>query len=262
MRACRHFLFRAAMLLLALTKGYSSETVTVFAAASTTDALTTIATQYTSATGITIVCSFGGSSTLARQIEAGAPAEVFLSADEAWMDHVQQAGAIQAKTRRDLLGNRLVLVSPVAQSVVIPLEGRFAFAAAFSGRLAVADPTHVPAGRYAQQALERLGWWDGVRDRLAPTADVRAALRLVERGEVPLGIVYATDAAGSQGVSVVASFPENLHAPIRYPVAVTTTGGLAAEAFVEYLFSPTAQAAWEQAGFVRIPGVVAPAESP
>jgi len=249
-------------LLLASGGVQASETVTVFAAASTTDVLTTIATQYTTATGVRIVCSFGGSSTLARQIEAGAPADVFLSADEAWMDHVQQAGAIQAQTRRDLLGNRLVLVGPVAQPLVIPIEPTFAFAAAFSGRLAVADPTHVPAGRYAQQALQGLGWWEGVRDRLAPTADVRAALRLVERNEVALGIVYATDAACSQGVTVVATFPETLHTPIRYPVAVTSTGGPAALAFVDYLSSPVAQASWEQAGFINMPRVQAPAGTP
>lgn len=230
----------------------AADTVLVFAAASTTDALGEIAKTYEAATGTAVVCSFAASSTLARQIEAGAPADIFLSADEAWMDHVEKAAALRTGTRRDLLGNRLVLVAAPESTVAVEVREGFDLAAAISGRFAIGDPTHVPAGRYARDALVSLGWWDALQPRLAPAADVRAALRLVEVGEAEVGMVYASDAVVCAGVRVVASIPEDRHRPIRYPVALTATAKPAAAGFLAYLGGAEAAAVWTARGFTVI----------
>ncbi|MCG3130737.1 MAG: Molybdate-binding protein ModA [Phycisphaerae bacterium] len=229
-------------------------TLTVFAAASTTDVLHEAGTRFEARSGSNVVFSFDASSNLARQIKAGAPADVFLSADEKWMDDVEAAGMIEAATRRDLLGNRLVLVAPVGQSFEARMSADFDFAAKCPQvkRIAVGDPTHVPAGRYAREALESLGWWKGVEERLIPAQDVRAALRLVELGEADAGIVYATDAPASQRVVVIAAFPPETHAKIRYPVARCKNAGPAAAEFLRFLASGEMNEVFEAAGFERI----------
>jgi molybdate transport system substrate-binding protein len=197
------------------------DTVTVFAAASTTHAVTELGEIFSARRMGRIVPSFASSSTLAMQIESGAPANLFISADKQWMDYVDQRKLLAPGSRRDLLGNRLVLIAP-QESPVAAVEigpGMDLVGLLARGRLATGDPDHVPAGIYGKQALEHLNLWNAVKERLAPTADVRACLALVERGEVPLGVVYATDAAFSKKVRVVGRFPEGSHPPIVYPAA-------------------------------------------
>ncbi len=231
----------------------ADDEVVVFAAASLTQVLQTIATQG----GFPRVkFSFASSSTLARQIEQGAPAQLFISADEPWMDAVQKAGAVLPGTRRDLASNRLALVAPggsepaaapdSAAAVRTRLE---AVLARPDARIATGDPAHVPVGKYAQAALTALGLWDAVAPRLARADNVRNALALVERGEAPLGITYATDALASSRVQVVALFPAASHPPIRYPMALLRGAGPAAQRFHAHLSTPAAQAALRAAGF-------------
>ncbi len=231
------------------------ETITVFAAVSTTETMKVVAKTYEQTHQLTVVCSFASSSTLAKQIEQGAPADVFLSADAKWMDYLAERQALAIGSRSDLLGNELVIIAPRGQSLAITPEKGFAIAAAFSGRLAIGDPTHVPAGIYTKEAFVRLGWWDALSERLAPMADVRAALKLVELGEADAGVVYATDAKASNKVSVVAVIPSALHQPIRYPLALTVTAKPAAQEFLTYLHSPAAMVVFSAAGFT-IPGII------
>ncbi|MBB4064380.1 molybdate ABC transporter substrate-binding protein [Gellertiella hungarica] len=242
----------AAVLLLALpASGSATERpVTVFAAASLKDVLTDLAGAYERETGDRAVLSFAASSALARQVEAGAPADIFLSADRKWMTYLKDKGLIRDETVRDLLGNRLVLVgAPGAAKAEI--GAGFDLAGALGeGRLAVGLTASVPAGIYARQALERLNLWDDLKDRLAEAENVRAALTLVARGEAPLGIVYETDALAEKGVAQIGIFPEDSHEPIVYPAALTKTAeGEKPAAFLEWLSSGKARAAFEKAGF-------------
>ena len=223
--------------------------VTIFAAASTTGVIQAVATAYEAERHVHVTCSFGSSSTLAKQIEQGAPADLFLSADEKWMDYLAKKGAIVDKSRADLLGNALVIITPSAKPLTITVDPTFDFAKSFSGRLAVGDPKGVPAGIYTQEAFTKLGWWDALQDRLAPAADVRAALKLVELGEMNAGVVYATDAKASTKVAVAATIPGSYHTPIRYPVALTTTANQLAAAFLVYLEAPAARTVYDDAGF-------------
>lgn len=223
---------------------------TVFAAASLTDAMQAIGAAYRKKTGQQVRFSFASSSTLARQIEAGAPAEVFVSADEQWMDYVQARRLIRNDSRKDLLGNRLVLIAPAASKARIRIAPGFNLAGALrGGRLAVGDPAHVPAGLYAKAALTRLGVWNQVEARLAPAENVRAALAYVARGETPFGVVYWTDALSEPKVRIVAVFPESSHPPITYPVALTTAATPAARGFYEFLKRPEARAEFQRLGF-------------
>lgn len=194
--------------------------VLVFAAASTTDALNSIIAAYAKSGGAA-KASYGSSSTLARQIVNGAPADIFISADQKWMDYIAERKKIAAGTRRDLLRNTLVLIAPATSEPTIRIAPGFALAAALgNGLVAVGDPDHVPAGIYAKQALTHLGVWDTIASKTARTQDVRAALALVERGETPFGIVYSTDAKASGKVRVVDTFPRDSHPPIVYPAAL------------------------------------------
>lgn len=236
-----------------------AETVTVFAAASTTDAIRRIAALYESETGATVVPVFASSSTLAKQIASAAPADLFVSASPAWMDYLAEAGRLVEGSRRDLLRNRLVLVVPDDS----PIEGADNDPAALlrtlpeGARLSLGDPSHVPAGLYARQALASLGLWDALAPRVAPGSDVRAALALVARGETPAGIVYATDAAIAPGVRAVARFPLDSHAPIVYPAALVAGGDAEAGGrFLRFLAGPEARAVFEELGFgtVEPPG--------
>jgi molybdate transport system permease protein len=223
--------------------------ITVFAAASTMDALTEIAAAYEREHGVKVRLNFASSSTLARQIEAGAEADVYLSADEEWMDYLATRNLIDATTRRDLLGNTLVLVSPIGKPLRVSMSRETSLAGAFSGRLALGDPSHVPAGRYARQALDHFDWYEDLQDRLLPCADVRAALTLVERGEVDAGIVYASDAAASAKVAVAGVFPADSHRPIRYPVALCRQASPEAVSFVDHLFAAGPAGTFARCGF-------------
>ncbi len=223
----------------------------VLAAASLQESLTEAAAAWAAKGHPEPVLSFAASSALARQILAGAPADLFLSADEDWMDAIAKAGLLRAGTRTTLLGNRLVLIAPVASKVrLTPVRG-FALARALgSGRLALADPAAVPAGKYAKAALTALGVWPGVAAKIAPAENVRAALALVERGAAPLGIVYATDARAAQAVRVVGVFPASSHPPIRYPVAVLTASRHRdAAGFRAFLSSKQGRAIFARHGF-------------
>jgi len=224
--------------------------ITVFAAASLGDVLQEIGRPYRADTGIATRFSFAASSTLARQIEAGAPADVFISADGEWMDYLANRGLIEPRTRRNIAGNELVLIAPAASGIQLRIAPGFALGAALGrGRLAIADPAAVPAGRYAQAALSSLGAWPEVESRLAPAENVRAALALVSRGEAPLGIVYRTDARLDPKVRVVGAFPAASYPPIVYPAAAVSGARADAAAFVEYLAGEKAQAIFRKYGF-------------
>ena len=225
--------------------------LTVFAAASLKEALDEAAAAYRKQTGVPVRVSYAASSALARQIEQGAPADVFFSADLEWMDYLQKRNRLDVATRRSLLGNRLVLIAPRASKARVDLNRPATLLAALGdGRLAVGQTRTVPAGKYAKASLESLSLWNGVRPRLAESESVRAALMLVARGETPLGIVYASDAKAEPGVRVVATFPEDSHPPIVYPVAALR-GARAAQAtrFVQWLASPDADALFTKRGF-------------
>jgi molybdate transport system substrate-binding protein len=224
--------------------------VAMFAAASTTDALGEIARAYEAEGRGRIAISFASSSTLARQIENGAPADLYLSADEAWMDYLAQRNLIVPTSRIDYLGNALVLIAPKDSALALRISPGFPLAASLGdGRLAMGDPDHVPAGIYGKAALEKLGVWQQVASRLARAEDVRGALAYVERGEAAAGIVYATDAARAE-VRVVATFPPDTHPPIRYPMALVAGRDTpAARAFYDYLRGPAARAVFERYGF-------------
>lgn len=240
----------AALCALALPAAAQPRPVTVFAAASLTDVLGAIGADYTRRTGTPVRFSFASSAVAARQIEAGAQADVFVSADVDWMDHLQRRGRIQPASRRDLLGNRLALVARKGDKRAVKIAPNFPLAAALGeGRLAIADPDSVPAGRYARSALQALKVWPAVQGRLAQAENVRVALAYVARGEAPLGIVYQTDALAEPGVRIVDLFPERSHPPIVYPAALTRSAGPEAAAFLAHLRSPAARDAFRRAGF-------------
>ncbi|AUU90004.1 MULTISPECIES: molybdate ABC transporter substrate-binding protein [Phytobacter] len=228
------------------------EKITVFAAASLTNAMQDIAAAYKKEKNVEVVSSFASSSTLARQIEAGAPADLFISADQKWMDYAVDKKSIDTGTRVTLLGNSLVVVAPKSSAQDdITVDAATDWATLLKGgRLAVGDPEHVPAGIYAKEALQKLGAWDKLSPSLAPAEDVRGALALVERSEAPLGIVYGSDAVASKGVKVVGTFPENSHQKVEYPMAITEGHKNATvSAFYDYLKTPEASAVFKRYGF-------------
>lgn len=234
----------------AVAAGAAPRPVTVFAAASLTNVLDELGKEFTRTTGVPVRFSFGSSSILARQIEAGAGADVYFPADQEWMDYLERRSRIQKSSRRNVVGNRLVLVAPRASEVQLVIEPGFPLAAALGkGRLATGDPDSVPAGRYARAALESLGAWTDVADRLVRAEDVRHALMFVARGEAPLGIVYATDARVDDRVRIVGTFPADSHLPIAYPVALTTRAGPGAERFLQFVLGDAGRAAFERFGF-------------
>jgi molybdate transport system substrate-binding protein len=227
----------------------------VFAAASLTDALTKVGDRYTASSGVPVKFSFAASSVLAKQIEAGAGADVFFSADEEWMDYLAQRGLIDPGSRQDVLGNRLVLIAPLGSEADLRLVANAPLLDALGtqGALATGDPDSVPVGRYAKAALTSLGIWDALQSRLVRAENVRIALLYVARREATLGIVYATDAAVEPRVRVVDVFPEGSHPPITYPVAATKRAPPQAAGFIRYLRSEPAQAAFASAGFTLLP---------
>jgi molybdate transport system substrate-binding protein len=231
-----------------------AETVSVFAAASTANALAEIEAGFEAATGHDVVVSLAGSSALARQVQQGAPADIFISANPGWMDALEADGLLESGTRVDLLSNALVLIAhgpdapPVDIGPGLDLAGLLG-----DGRLAMALVEAVPAGIYGKAALRSLGLWEGVAPRVAQSDNVRAALALVASGEAPYGIVYATDAVAEDGVSVIGAFPPDTHPPILYPAADLATRDTEAEgAFLAYLRGPEARAAFERQGFVVV----------
>ena len=244
------------VLCVALTLPHAhAATVTVFAAASLGTALDDVIKAHEKLTGDRVRASYAASSALARQIENGAPADVFISADIAWMEYLQKKGVVQPATRVELLRNRLVLIAPAGVAVKLGIGQGFPLAAVLgANRLALADPSSVPAGRYAREALEKLGVWRSVESKVAASQDVRAALRLVALAEAPLGIVYSTDAALEPRVQVLDMFPEHTHAPIVYPAALTVTSkGGAAARFLQALREPPARGVFERYGFRQAP---------
>jgi molybdate transport system substrate-binding protein len=257
MRVTRRFwivlLMAAAAALTAPTAPASAQgkDTLVFAAASLKNALDDIAAQWQRETGKKVVISYGASNNLIKQIEQGAPADMFLSADLDWMDYGQQKNLIKPDTRTSLLGNRIVLIAPKDSTAKIDIRPGFDLAAALKGgRLAMASIDAVPAGKYGKAALEKLGAWDGVKDKIAQADNVRAALLFVARGEAPLGIVYQTDAASDPNVKIVGAFPDDTHPPIIYPVALTKEStNPDAAAFLNFVKSPAARPAFEKQGF-------------
>jgi molybdate transport system substrate-binding protein len=229
----------------------SAQDLLVFGAASLRDALDAVVEAYEQNGGSAVRTAYASSSTLARQIEQGAPADIFIAANPQWMDYLEQRDLLREGSRADLLGNGLVLVAPLDSAATIEIAPGFDLAGLLGdGLLAMGDPDHVPAGIYGRAALENLGVWDAVAPKVARADNVRAALALVARGETPLGVVYRSDAIADHGVKVVATFPPDSHPPITYPVAVMADSTNAdADAFVALLRSEAAAAIFEQYGF-------------
>jgi len=249
----RRMLILLLWLLAAMPVHAADRVVTVFAAASLADVLEGTGRSFTASTGIAVRFSFAASSALARQIESGSPADVFVSADQEWMDYLASRNLINRSTRGDIVANSLVLVAPAASAVNLRIAPGFDLAQALGrrGRLATGDPAVVPVGKYAMQSLRALGVWDSVRDRLIPADNVRTALNFVALGEAPLGIVYATDARADPRVRVVDTFPPATHVRITYPAATTARAGAEAQAFIRFLQGSVARAAFDKAGFGR-----------
>lgn len=224
--------------------------VLVFAAASLANVLGQLDQAFTARTGIHVTSSLAASSTLAKQIEAGAPADVYFSADLQWMNYLQERGLLRAGSRQDLVGNSLVLIAPSGSHLRVSIGPGFDLARLLAGgRLAVADPDSVPAGIYAREALEKLGVWGSVLPQIVRAENVRAALEYVARGDAPLGIVYRTDALVEKRVRVVGVFPADSHPPIVYPVALTKHASAAAARYLTFIISPQARPIFRRWGF-------------
>ena len=241
----------SAVVPMAMARAQASGLV-IFAAASLKNALDEIAADWSKAASRPMPkISYASSSVLAKQMEQGAPADLFLSADLDWMDYVARKDLIVADTRVNLLGNKIVLIAPRDSKTTLDVKKGFDLAKALNGgRLAMGNVDSVPAGKYGKEALEKLGAWDGVKDKTAQADKVRAALLIVSRGEAPLGIVYSTDAAAETNVKTVGTFPEDSHAPIIYPAAVIKESKANdARPFLDYLKSIKARPSFEKQGF-------------
>jgi molybdate transport system substrate-binding protein len=245
------FLVATVFLGVLATPAVAQDTLTVFAAASLKNALDDVDADFAKAAGIKVTASYAASSALAKQIEQGAPADVFASADVDWMDYAQQKKLIKDDTRVNLLGNRLVLIAPKTSRLgnVTIGPGVDLAALAGDGRIVTGDVRAVPVGRYAKVALEKLGAWPKAAPKMAMTENVRAALALVARGEAPLGIVYETDAKVEPGVKIVGTFPADSHPPILYPFAATAAAKPQAARYLAFLRSAAAKNVFERYGF-------------
>lgn len=253
MRSC-HKLFGLLLFIcfaLGLSPQVSAADVTVFAAASLKEAMDAQARQFEASTGNKVIVSYGASNALAKQIEAAAPADAFISADLDWMDYLDQRRLLMPDTRFNLLRNTLVLVAPASSKSALKIGPNFGLAAALGQeKLAMANPDSVPAGKYGKAALEKLGVWSSVEKQVARAENVRAALALVSRGEAPFGIVYSTDALSDKSVRIVDTFPTESYPPIVYPAALLATSkSAAAKPLLVYLRSVPARAVWEKYGF-------------
>jgi molybdate transport system substrate-binding protein len=254
----RRTLNAAALTLLAGLIGLSPQsataqdkTLTVFAAASMKNALDDINSAFSKQTGVKVVASYAASSALMKQIESGAPADIFASADLDWMNYGSQKKVIKDNTRINLLGNKLVLIAPQDSKL-----GTVTFGQGFDlaklvgdGRIATGDVKSVPVGKYAKAALEKLGAWNAAESKFAMAESVRAALTLVSRGEAPLGIVYETDAKADPGVKIIGAFPADSHEPITYPVAATIIAKPEAAEYLAFLRGPVSKNIFEKYGF-------------
>jgi molybdate transport system substrate-binding protein len=226
----------------------------VFGAASLKEAIDDANVRYQRGTGRKVVASYGGSDAMAKQVENGARADIFVPADLDWMDYLAGRSLIKSETRRRFLGNKLVLIARAGSAPTLAIGPNFPLVQALGdGRLAIADPASVPAGKYAKAALQALGVWASVEGRLAPARDVRAALALVSHREAPLGIVYQTDAVIDQGVDIVGTFPASSHLPIIYSLAVTAaSSNPAAESYIAFLRSHAVAPAFGLQGFAML----------
>jgi len=231
-----------------------SSTVLVFGAASLTNVLDDLSKAFTEQTKIPVKSSLAASSVLAKQIEAGAPADVFFSADLEWMDYLEQRKLLKPGSRHDVVGNRLVLIAPADSTVTVKLRKGVDLLALLGpqGKLATGDPDSVPVGKYAKAALEKLAAWDKISAQIVRAENVRAALAFVARGEAPLGIVYRTDGLAEKKVKIVAEFPADTHPPITYPIAVTTHGGADAQKFVDFVRSKASAEIFRKYGFTPL----------
>jgi molybdate transport system substrate-binding protein len=244
-------------LLSSVNSAQAADSVLVFAAASLKESLDAAESAYMKANpSVQVSASYAASGTLAKQIDSGAPADIFISADIKWMEYLADKHQIVASSRVDLLGNTLVLVAPAdAKTGPVTIDPTLDLAALLGdNRLAIGDPQAVPAGDYAKAALESLGLWDSVKDKVASADSVRAALLLVDRHEAPFGIVYGTDALVEPGVKIVGTFPESSHKPIIYPAGLVQEPkpNLAAASFLAWLKSPLAASYFVKAGFVAL----------
>lgn len=238
------------LMLVGVTFGANAEDkVTVFAAASLTNALTDISAQYEKEKAIRIMHSFAASSTLAKQIENSAPADIFISADTKWMNYLQDKKLINSASRKEFLGNKLVLIAPKGRSFNVKFDQTFDLSKAFEGRLCTGDIESVPAGIYAKESLIYLGWWDNIKTRIVGTQDVRGALAFVERGECAAGIVYETDAKISNKIEIVGVFPAESHKPIVYPMAFVSNAKNANNDYFSYIQSNAGLAIFKKYGF-------------
>nr|WP_245624851.1 molybdate ABC transporter substrate-binding protein [Jannaschia seosinensis] len=246
---------RVAILVGAVAAPAAADEITVFAAASMANAMAEIEERFEASSGHDVVVALAGSSVLARQIQQGAPADIFISANPGWMDELEQDGLLKPGTRFDLLNNSLVLVAPGRDAEEVDISPDLELAGLLGeGRLAMALVEAVPAGIYGKAALENLGLWPNVAAQVAQSDNVRAALAFVATGEAPFGIVYATDAVAEDAVSVVGTFPPDSHSPIVYPAANLANRDVPAETeFLDYLRGPEARAAFERHGFVVVP---------
>src|SRR5579863_5655346 len=257
---CAGLRFLSAVAVVAVTfvaaaSAASARDIVIFAAASLKNALDEATAAYQAGGGEKSDVSYAASSALARQIESGAPADLFISADLDWADYLQKRNLLRDGTRIDLLSNRLVMIAPAASSQTVDIMPGFPLASLLGGdRLSMADPAAVPAGKYGKAALEKLGVWASVEGKIAPTEDVRAALTFVSRGEAPLGIVYATDAAVDKGVKIVGVFPPDSYPRIVYPAAITRDSeDPQAAALLSFLQSERARQIFEKWGFTFLP---------
>jgi molybdate transport system substrate-binding protein len=238
-------------LLLLSTALQAEEKITVFAAASLTNALSELAADYEKTAKVSIQTSFASSGTLAKQIEKGAPADIFVSADTKWMSYLQDKNLIQNDSKVNLLENELVLIAPKGKAFKVVQDKSFSFDKAFQGKLCTGEVESVPVGIYAKQALTNLNWWESIKPRLVGAQDVRSALVLVERAECDAGIVYATDAKVSNKVEVISVFAESTHEPIVYPLVIVKNANANAKGFYDYLKSDKAQQVFVRYGFVK-----------
>lgn len=245
--------FLAAITLL-LATAVHAETVTVFAAASMKESLDSVAKQFETATGHKVSVSYAASSALAKQIEAGAPADIFISADTDWADYLDTRKLLMPGSRSNLLSNQLVLITTAGATGSLKIAPGFPLAEALGrDRLSMANPDAVPAGKYGKAALESLNVWASVQNRIARAENVRAALALVSRGETPFGIVYRTDALADKGVKIVDTFPAGSHPDITYPVAlVATSKSAAARALLDFMKNAESRTTWEKFGFTAL----------
>lgn len=241
------------LLLSVLCTSVQAGDIQLYAAASLTDALIELSNDYRKANpDIAIKKSFAGSSILAKQIEKGAPADIFIAADNDWLDYVQKRDLLLVESRKKLFSNELVLIAPRASDLKVQLDSAFDLSASFTGRLCTGDTISVPVGRYAKQSLIHYGWWDNIALRVVGAEDVRTALSFVERAECSLGIVYKTDANLTKKVKILASFPANSHQPIEYSGALTKHAGVEAKAFWAYLQSDAGKRVFAGYGFTLI----------